>query len=293
MTIQDINLESQAIWDENAAEWDRRSGEDGLPMQRTLIAPATERLLDVQPGWRVLDIACGNGAFARRLASLGAKVIASDFSAVFLKKARARSIAYSDRIEYRLADATDEAALLALGEAASFDAAVCTMGLMDMSAIEPLFRALATLLRPGGAFVFSVMHPCFNGDSTLVAEDYYGQETLSVKVHRYLTPITTKGKGIASQPTQHHYFFRPLSVLFKAGFDAGFALDGLEEPAFPPMDEQGLTWERFSDIPPVIVARMRITSGAWRYTSGYEAHLVRTHCCLAWAWVTRALACLQ
>lgn len=120
-------------------------------MQRMLIAPSTERLLNVQAGQRVLDIACGNGAFARRLAALGATVVASDFSAAFLEKVRARmTTEHADRIEYRLVDATDEAALLALGER-QFDAAVCTMGLMDMSVIEPLFRALARLLKPGGA----------------------------------------------------------------------------------------------------------------------------------------------
>jgi 2-polyprenyl-3-methyl-5-hydroxy-6-metoxy-1,4-benzoquinol methylase len=251
------NSDSQAIWDENAAEWDRASGEAGTTMQRTLIAPATERLLNVQPGQRVLDIACGNGAFARRLATLGASVVASDFSTALLEKARARTTEHADRIDYRLADATDEAALLSLGEGASFDAAVCTMGLMDMSAIEPLFRALAKMLKPGGAFVFSVMHPCFNGDSTLMVEDYYGQETMSVKVHHYLMPVVMKGKAVTAQPALQYYFFRPLSVLFKAGFEAGFVLDGLEEPAFPPTDDLRPNWGSFSDIPPVLVARMR------------------------------------
>jgi len=54
-----------------------------------------------------------------------------------------------------------------------------------------------------------------------------------------------------------YYFFRPLSVLFKAGFEAGFVLDGLEEPAFPPSDSRQPNWGSFSDIPPVLVARMR------------------------------------
>lgn len=256
MNTEHINQEARAIWDENAAEWDRASGEVGTTMQRALIAPATERQLNIQAGQHVLDIACGNGAFARRLAALGATVVASDFSAALLEKARARTMEHADRIEYRLVDATDEAALLTLG-VRQFDAAVCTMGLMDMSAIEPLFRALARLLKPGAAFVFSVMHPCFNGDSTLVAEDYYGQETMSVKVHHYLMPITTKGKAVTEQPALQYYFFRPLSVLFKAGFDAGFVLDGLEEPAFPPSDSRLPNWLSFSDIPPVLVARMR------------------------------------
>ncbi|MEE8390265.1 MAG: hypothetical protein V3S14_05630 [Anaerolineae bacterium] len=46
------------------------------------------------------------------------------------------------------------------------------------------------------------------------------------------------------------------------GFDAGFVLDGLEERAFPPdhpSDRSPLTWgANFSEIPPVLVARMRL-----------------------------------
>jgi 2-polyprenyl-3-methyl-5-hydroxy-6-metoxy-1,4-benzoquinol methylase len=125
-------------------------------MQRTLIAPITERLLDLKRGERVLEIACGNGAFARRMAALGARVVACDFAEMFVERAQARTVENADRIEYRVVDATDEAALLALG-AQSFDAAVCTMGLMDMPEIDPLLRALSQLLKPRARVVFAVM----------------------------------------------------------------------------------------------------------------------------------------
>jgi hypothetical protein len=52
-----------------------------------------------------------------------------------------------------------------------------------------------------------------------------------------------------------------LQVLFGAAFDAGFVLDGLEERAFPPEHEPGrnpLGWSgKFSELPPVLVARIR------------------------------------
>src|SRR5262249_51248223 len=137
-----------------------RMGEGNL-FQRVLIGPASERLLEVQPGQAILDVACGNGVFSRRLAALGAHVVATDFSARFLELARARSTEYAERIEYLLVDATDESQLLALGER-RFDAAVCNMALMDMVRIEPLLSALMYLLKPSGRFVFSIMHPAFN-----------------------------------------------------------------------------------------------------------------------------------
>src|SRR5262249_14518377 len=178
----------------------------------------------------VLDLACGNGGFSRRLAALGCRVLACDFSPAFLERARARTVEHAAQDEYRLVHLTDARQLLALG-GQQFDAAVCGMALMDMAAIEPLLRGLSVLLRPGGRFVFSVLHPCFNGTGcTLVAEleDRDGElrTAHAVKVIRYLSVPPVRGVGIPGKPAPHYYFHRPLSVLFLACFRAGFALTG-------------------------------------------------------------------
>jgi 2-polyprenyl-3-methyl-5-hydroxy-6-metoxy-1,4-benzoquinol methylase len=94
--------------------------------------------LEAKPlvGQNILDIACGNGLTSRRLASLGAKVIAFDFSANLIEKARARENPDS-LIEYQLIDATDEMQLLSLGEGI-FDSALSNMALFDMADMKPL-----------------------------------------------------------------------------------------------------------------------------------------------------------
>lgn len=258
-----LNQETQAIWDQNAAFWDSRMGE-GNDFQLKLVAPASERLLALQPDELVLEVACGNGQFARRLAALGARVVATDFSAVFLERARARTIERAERIEYRLLDATDEAQLLALGEH-RFDAMVCSMALMDMVAIDPLMRAAARLLTPKGRFVFSTMHPCFNSGPiafVLEEEDRDGEivTTQSVKISRYITPSHTRGLGMLGQPTPHYYFHRSLSDIFTASFRAGLVLDGMEEPVFDDTTSspRPLSWANYREIPPVLVARLRV-----------------------------------
>jgi 2-polyprenyl-3-methyl-5-hydroxy-6-metoxy-1,4-benzoquinol methylase len=262
--LRALSAESAGIWDANAEAWDARMGEAGGLFQRTLVAPAAERLLGVRPGQLILDVACGNGVFSRLLARLGTRVVACDFSAALIERAKARSAAEAGQVSYQVVDATDEAQLLALGEEGAFDGAVCNMALMDMAAIEPLFDALARLLKPGAPFVFSVMHPCFNTTSTLMVEnwDEAGVErtVLSVKVSEYLGLAPTKGLAISGQPVPQHYFHRPLHALFAAGFRAGFAIDGLEEPACTPEQAESsplLSWTNFTEIPPVMVVRMR------------------------------------
>jgi len=160
-----LNEKVRDVWERNAHFWDAYMGE-GRDFQNLLLGPATERLLQLQPGEVVLDIACGNGGFSRRMAGLGAEVTAFDFSETFLLRARERTTEHADRIQYLHLDATDEEQLLSLGRE-RFDAAVCTMGIMDMTAISPLMSALSQLLKAGGRFVFSVLHPCFNSSDGL------------------------------------------------------------------------------------------------------------------------------
>src|SRR5258706_11051631 len=90
-----IIAESRAIWDTNAEAWDKRIGGGG-GWQTTLIAPTVEKMLDIQPGEHVLDIACGNGQFSRRLAEMGANVVASDFSPKLIELAKGRTTEHTD-----------------------------------------------------------------------------------------------------------------------------------------------------------------------------------------------------
>lgn len=263
----DLNAETRKIWDQNASFWDERMG-DGNDFQRLLVAPASERLLDLQSGETVLEIACGNGVFARHLARLGVHVVATDFSTQMLEHARARSSASDDRITYRPLDATNEEQIVALGKQ-RFDAAVCNMAIMDMAEIDPLMRGIRQVVKPGGRFVFSLCHPCFNNTGSIhCAEeaDVNGNiiTTYSVKTTTYLHSGPTQGVAMKGQPATQYYFDRPLHVLFDACFRAGLVLDGLEEPAFNyPHDGSKpgdliVSWVYLKEIPPVLVARLRI-----------------------------------
>jgi 2-polyprenyl-3-methyl-5-hydroxy-6-metoxy-1,4-benzoquinol methylase len=259
----ELSEETYQQWEKNASFWDEHMGE-GNDFQNLLIGPTTERLLNIQMEESVLDIACGNGNFSRRLARLGARVVAFDQSHTFIERAISRTTEEIDRIEYLVIDATEQEQLLSLGEA-RFDSAVCNMAIMDISDIEPLLNVLPHLLKPHGCIVFSVTHPCFNfnGISKIVEEkDLDGEMTYTyaVKVSEYITPTARMGIGVIGQPVPHYYFHRPLHVLLNSFFEVGFVLDRIEEPVFD-LESNGhspFSWNNFKEIPPVIIVRMRL-----------------------------------
>ncbi|MEM6802907.1 MAG: class I SAM-dependent methyltransferase [Bacteroidota bacterium] len=248
-----LNEENRQMWESNADFWDQHMGWEGNRFHNELIAPSTIKLLELSAGDKLLDIGCGNGIFARKMAAKGIEVLAFDFSAQHIKNARSYP---SEHIEYKVLDATDKTALLSLGEN-SFKGAVSNMVLMDIPVIKPMFEAVYELLKPGGAFVFSTIHPCFNlSTHTQVKEikDVNGRlhEENFVKIGEYIRQSHTTGEAILEQPVPQYYFHRPIQDLFQLAFACGFVLDGFEEPVFSSKKEKF-----FQEIPLVIICRMR------------------------------------
>lgn len=81
----------------------------------------------------------------------------------------------------------------------------------------------------------------------------------SIRVSEHIRPSTRKGEAMADQPAVQYYFDRPFSLLFNTCFDAGFVLEGIKEPIFDESPgRKGFIWRSLSEIPTVLVARMRL-----------------------------------
>ena len=264
--LRTLNNQTRNAWEANAEVWDKRMGVDGNDFFNILCWPALKSLLDLKPDMHILDIACGNGLTTGRLAKAGAQVTAFDFSSPLIEYAKNHTAQFKSQIKYRVIDATNEAQLLSLGKN-KFDSSLSNMALFDMADIEPLFRILPKLLKPNGTFVFSITHPAFNNASAMhIVEEFDNGEintVYSIKVSRYMTPHHQRGLALRNQPKPQVYFDRPLQYYLNLGFKNGFILDGFEERAFPPEVPQThpLGWGgKFSELPAVIVARMRLVS---------------------------------
>ncbi len=251
--------EALCIWNNIAAFWDAYMGDEGNEFHRQLVAPAAHHLLQPGPGQHILELGCGAGLYARQLAQAGVSVVATDGSTAFLDIARQRNrgngVVFA---ELNVASATHWSALKQRHQ--PFDAVVANMVLMDVSCMVLLFRNVSDVLRPGGIWVMTLMHPCFNSaDITLVAEQRETVRRNVLQVNGYMQVEPYKGYGIAMQPEPHIYFHRPLHVIFNALFACGFTVDGLEERAFAPKPgtPEPLQFDAMPQIPPLMAIRAR------------------------------------
>ncbi len=251
------------IWNKIAGHWDEQVGE-GNDFQKQLVMPATTVLLDPKEGERVLDACCGNGNYARRLGRLGCDVVAFDGAPIFIERARSRTNASDGSIRYEVVDACDGNAIVAIAPQASFDAAVCSFAVMDLPTISPMFKAVKTLLKPTGRFVFSLGHPAFHtNESQMIARQNHGEgeptQSFGVEVIRYASDWPHRSRGLLNQPEAHWIYHRSISTLLRECFAAGFVVDGMEEPTFEPdtRARSPFAWARRTEIPPAMVIRVR------------------------------------
>lgn len=211
-TAKETNSANRAVWETNAKFWDDFMGDRSNSFHRDLVRPYTEEFLAVEPSDRVLDIACGNGNFTQRLVDMGADVVAFDFSPKMIELAKKRRSAILNRAAFSVCDATSYDDICALAQSQKFNKAVANMALMDISDIEPLFRALALMLTKGGVFVFSMHHPCF----TYPKDNYFDAQIY-------------KDIAIEGQPELQYYYHRSLQDIFNMAFNCGFALTNFRE----------------------------------------------------------------
>ena len=205
-------------------------------------AAALLELVGDPHGLRVFDLACGQGRVSRELARRGASVVSVDISARLLEKARAAEATEPLGIDYVLADATEPDALA--GE--TFDGAVCHFGLSDIDDFSGALATVARVLRSGGWFVFSIVHPCFPGvgeapSSWPPGRGYY-----------------TEGWWLADSPGfrgkvgANH---RTLSTYLNDLVEHGLALERVAEPL--PNDDWVSSKPSHDPVPLYLVARAR------------------------------------
>ena len=201
-------------WTEAAQDW---IGQDQAVRTGMLDSWMLDALGDVR-GKRVLDIGCGEGRFSRLLAGLGAEVTGVDLTEPLVERARRLAVGGD---EYLVGDAETLEGIADGG----FDLAVSYIVLVDLLDYRGSIRAAHRVLRPGGKFVVCNVHPMRS------AVPYGWVNMAGRKLFYAVDNYTDEG------PREFEWWgrrfvnmHRTLSSYVSAFLDAGFILEGIEEP---------------------------------------------------------------
>jgi 2-polyprenyl-3-methyl-5-hydroxy-6-metoxy-1,4-benzoquinol methylase len=157
---------------------------DGDFAKRHLVNPVLLRMLGELPGQRVLDAGCGNGYLSRMLAERGAHVVGVEPGQSLFDFAAEQETVAPLGIRYVQADLC---ALPDLG--APFDAVVASMVLPAIPDWTGAMRACVQALKPGGLFIFTANHPCF--EQLWPTWRQHGE----YRTHRYLVEYEIPGRS--------------------------------------------------------------------------------------------------
>lgn len=200
-------------------------------------------------GARICDIACGEGYLSRFLGQLGPQeVIGIDISSALIDMAAQRS--NSLNLSFRV----DDAQYLRTFPDTSIGIAVSQLAIMDIPDHRALFQSVRRVLRAGGVFVFSLLHPCFEAPFHLPHEPQFQVDAngnqVAYLIRRYNREgfWQSGGTGVRGHMGAYH---RTLSTLLNDLIGAGFLLEKVDEPV---VEGRGL----FSHVPQVLLVAAHI-----------------------------------
>ena len=192
-----------------------------------------QQVLELHAGSRVLDVPCGNGRHAAKLAKRGCHVTGVDLSLEFLSLARQAAASAKVTVEYRHCDMRE------LPSTREFDAAYCwgnSFGYMDYAGAGAFLAALAGALKPGGRLALDssvtaeTILPALRpqrwhrtGDLVVLSEPHYAAAESRLDID-----YTTIRRGVIDTRRASSYVFtaaEQLRMLAVAGIDV-VALSG-------------------------------------------------------------------
>ncbi|OHV85271.1 class I SAM-dependent methyltransferase [Ensifer sp. LCM 4579] len=229
------SAEVGACWEGNAENWTKFSRAGYDIYRDALNTPAFLDTIPPVAALRGLDLGCGEGTNTRRLAEHGALMTAIDIAPTFIRHAREQEEDDPRGIRYVVGDGRDLPF-----EDDAFDFVAAFMSLMDMPDQAGVLRQVFRVLRRGGFFQFSILHPCFvpphrktirdeNGDCHAVEVADYFDET-DGRIETWLFSSMPSGERENATPFRVPRFHRTLSTWVAMITASGFVLEELREP---------------------------------------------------------------
>jgi ubiquinone/menaquinone biosynthesis C-methylase UbiE len=204
--------DTQMAFDSVAADYDGPRGNNALIQD---MRAEMWRWLDAtfSTPSRLLDLGCGTGLDAVRMARVGHHVTATDWSAEMVRRTHDRATAegVGNRIDALAVGAHE---LETLGGSIRFDGAYSNLGPLNcVPDLTEVARECARLLKPGGALVFTVIGRICPWEIVHYAFKRRWSR-IAVRYARGAVPVTMNGRTVWTRYYTPREFFRPFSGEF-------------------------------------------------------------------------------
>lgn len=204
------------------AGWYDQVVSDNDSYQNKVILPNLIRLMEINPGEKVLDAGCGTGFFAAEFVRAGGKVIGIDIGAELL------AIAQKNVPKAEFKSGSSEALPF---DKESFDKIVFVLSLQNMSDMKKAITEAARTLKPKGKMYLVLNHPAFR----IPGESSWGWDAeKKVQYRRIDSYLSERKSSIQMHPGKNpndvtYSFHVPLQYYFKLFNKNGLAVERLEE----------------------------------------------------------------
>ncbi len=213
-------------WGEVSSWYDDLLSHNEDSFQRQVILPNLLRVLDINKGDKVLDVACGNGFFADEFTHAGAEVVGVDVSEELIGAAKKR---YGSNPGLKFIVSRVEKLPSSLE---NFDKAVIVLAVQNIEDVRTTIKNCNKALKPGGKLVIVMNHPAFR----IPKASSWGWDDGGTKQHRNISAYMSELKeeinmtpGRKGPEKFTISFHRPLQFYFKIFRNSGFVVSRLEE----------------------------------------------------------------
>ena len=244
LELEEGSINSREMWNIKAEKWTKYIGEEGDFHHRENILPVMFKLLDLESYQdpttvKILDVACGTGNVARKIAKMGFNVSGVDYSENMLATALAKNKEFNLQIDYKNINASK---VLEVYDKESFDLIYCNMALMDLEELEVVISSISTLLKKHGIFIFSISHPIFSWPTAqtirLPKDSQRGEDKIWVFDTYYRKKTLVK---LETMEDSFLYYTRTISTYVNECIKNGLQILEMVEPK--------PTWEQIKKYP--------------------------------------------
>jgi len=217
-------LDKSTSWGKVANWYDNLLEQEENTYQKTLILPNLLRLLEIKKGETILDLACGQGFFARSFKKEGTKVIGVDISEELIALAKTHS---SPSVDYRVSSADN----LSFLKNRTIDKVVITLALQNIENVHGVLKESNRVLKDHGKLFIVLNHPSFR----IPKESSWGWDGARKIQYRRIDSYLTESKikiqmHPGDKPNETTWtFHQPLQFYFKMLNKYGFCVSRLEE----------------------------------------------------------------